>query len=368
MPAQGLDDLDSPGHRRAEVPRARHQVALVDVVGPNAGPDQLVDQLLHHVRAIVDPRQEDRLAAQRDAGVGQPGTGPADLGRHLLRVVEVDVHPQWVIAAQHGHQVIVDPLRQEDGNPCSDPHHLDVGNRPQSPQQVLQDALRQHQRISARQQDVAHRRRVGDVVDLGLVVGAAELGTRIADDAAASTVAAVAGTLGGDQHQYPIWVAVYQPRHRRVGLFTQGVDDRGLEAGQLAAGGDDLAANGTRGVIRVDQGGKVGGDVEAEAVLGTDTFLLLGRQANDLSQLLEGVQTMAELPAPVVPLRVGHIGPRLPSGGSWGGLLLTPAIHLLRICLLHLALLAFRLSSPDLRMDSPQNHHLVNAAGSRERR
>ena len=85
------------GHRGAEMPGAFHQVALVEVIGPHADAHQVLDQLALDVDAVVDPRQQHRLVAQRDAGPGQPVAGFGQLAADLVGVVDVDVHPQRVV-------------------------------------------------------------------------------------------------------------------------------------------------------------------------------------------------------------------------------------------------------------------------------
>ena len=69
--AQALHDLEALADRRAEVPAALDQVALVQVVRPDAHLDELVDQLALDVDAVVDACEQDRLIADRDAGAGR---------------------------------------------------------------------------------------------------------------------------------------------------------------------------------------------------------------------------------------------------------------------------------------------------------
>ena len=128
MAAQRLHDLNALGHRRAEVPGAMDQVALVQVVGADAITHQLVHQIHHDVGAVIDARHEHGLRPQRDASIGQFRQRHLHLRRDLLRVVEVDVHPQGMELAQHRHQVIRDALGQEVGHAGADADDLDVGD------------------------------------------------------------------------------------------------------------------------------------------------------------------------------------------------------------------------------------------------
>jgi hypothetical protein len=51
-----------------------------------------------------------------------------DLGRDLVRVVEVEVDPQRVVLLEHRAELVVDPLRQEHRHARADPDDLDVGD------------------------------------------------------------------------------------------------------------------------------------------------------------------------------------------------------------------------------------------------
>ena len=54
----------------AEMLGARHRIGHVQVVRADAVLEQLLHQLLHDLRIVVDPLQQDRLRAQRATGVG----------------------------------------------------------------------------------------------------------------------------------------------------------------------------------------------------------------------------------------------------------------------------------------------------------
>ncbi|OQA40918.1 MAG: hypothetical protein BWY52_02744 [Chloroflexi bacterium ADurb.Bin325] len=344
--AQPLDDLDALADRRAEMARARHQVALVEVVGPHPVPDQLVHQLLHHLDRIVHARQQHRLRAERDARVGQQAERAAHLGRQLPGVVEVDVQPQRVELAQQRDQLRRDALRHEDGHAAADADDLHVLDRAQPAQDVLEDLRRQDQRVAAGDQHVANLRRGRDVRDLAVVVAPAELCGRVPHDAAARAVAAVARTLRRDQHQHPIRVAVDQARHGAVAVLVERILVHAGERGQLPAGGDDLAADRAVRVVGVDQRRKIRRDVHAEMRAPT-ALHLVGRQVDDPAQFFEAVQPMAQLPAPIIPLGVGHVGPGrgAPRPASMGRLLSRVLLgrflaHNLKFCCFHLVALS----------------------------
>ncbi len=105
--------------------RADHRVGLVEVVGADADLEQTVEELLQDLGIVVDAAQQDGLAAERDATVGQEVAGGGDIGGQLggVRKMERQPHP---VAAQHCDQFRGDPLRQETGNAASDAQKLDV--------------------------------------------------------------------------------------------------------------------------------------------------------------------------------------------------------------------------------------------------
>jgi hypothetical protein len=74
--AQVLHDLDALGDGGPEVLEPRGEIALVDVVGADAVRGEAVHQLPHEGPTVVDPAQQHRLVAERDAGVGEPGARP----------------------------------------------------------------------------------------------------------------------------------------------------------------------------------------------------------------------------------------------------------------------------------------------------
>ena len=81
------------------------------------------------------------------------------------------------------------------------------------------------------------------------------------------------------------------------------------EGAVLARGRDDLQPDRVVRVLGVDQAHEVGRDVDPELVRHREALALLVGQLEDLLDLLEVVDPVAELPAPVVPLLVGDVFP-----------------------------------------------------------
>ena len=129
-------------------------------------------------------------------------------------------------------------------------------------------------------------------------------------DPAARAVSAVRRALCRHQHQHAVGIAMHQPRHRRMSVFAERVGHHVVSLLQLCSGRNDLPPDRASGVVAVHQCSKIRGDVEAEAILRGHAGDFVGRELDDALQLFEGVEAMAHLPAPVVPLVVWNIAPR----------------------------------------------------------
>jgi hypothetical protein len=308
--AQALHDLEALADRGPEVAGALDQVALVQVVRPDPVLDEAMDERSLDVDAVVDAGQQDALVAERDPGPGQLVGRPGDLGRDLVGVVEVEVHPDRVVRREHLAQLVVDPLGHEHRDARSDPDDLDVGDLAEAPDDPLEQLRSERQAVAAGDQDVTDLGCAAEVLELGLVLARVEVLGRVADDPAAGAVAAVARTLGRHEHQDPVGVAMDEPGHGRVAILGEAVLHHRREGLGLAAERDDLAPDRVARVVGVDEAGEVGRDVDPELVLGREAGALVVGQVEDRPDLVDGVDPVAELPAPVVPLCVGHVGPQ----------------------------------------------------------
>src|SRR5665647_793077 len=163
--AQALVDLDALGDTGAEMGRAFGQVALVVVVGLDPVLDQLVDELLHHVGAVVDATHEHCLVAQRDAGTVEKVAGGLALARELVGVVEVRVEVQRVVLGEHVHELGRDALRADDRHARADADDLHVVDRAHAGDDVLELIVAQHQRVATADEHVADLSGALDVLD-----------------------------------------------------------------------------------------------------------------------------------------------------------------------------------------------------------
>jgi hypothetical protein len=305
--AQALHDLDALRDRRPEVLRAADRVALVEVVRPHAHLHETVAERLDRRHVVVDAAQQHRLIVERNAGAQEPIARARRFGRALARMVEVHVHPHRVVLRQHVAQLVVDALRQRDGHARSDADDLEVRDRAQLREDRLELRRGVVQRVAARHDHVAHLRRSRDVVDhaVDLDVGRRALVHR----PLARAVAAVDRAVVRDHHQHAVGIAVRDPGHRRVALLAERilVADRAEEV--LLGERHDLAQDRILRIVRVDEREVVGRDAHPEVAQDLQAVRPFVRGDLEVSrEFLEGRDAVPELPAPVVPLRVGGVG------------------------------------------------------------
>ena len=111
---------------------------------------------------------------------------------------------------------------------------------------------------------------------------------------------------------------MHEAGHRGVAVLGERVLHHRREGLLLAPERDDLAADRVVGVVGVDQADEVRRDVDPELVRCAQAGALLVGEVEDRLDLLEVVDAVAELPAPVVPLLVGDIGPERRAAADGG--------------------------------------------------
>src|SRR5690606_20840218 len=106
----------------------------------------------------------------------------------------------------------------------SDPDELEMRDRPQPREHVLEPVLVERQRIAARDQTIAYGRRGRDVLDRAVDVGLAQrsLAAR-ADEPSPRAVPAVDRAEVRYEQQNAIGIAVDQARHGAVPVLAEGV-------------------------------------------------------------------------------------------------------------------------------------------------
>ena len=100
-----------------------------------------------------------------------------------------------------------------------------------------------------------------------------------------------------------------QTGRRGVLILVQGVQQVGVGLVQLLGGRNGLQPDGIAGITGLDQGQIVGGNGHAQgAQAGLDALFLFGGELHVLLQVLQGLDTVFDLPVPVVPLFIRNVG------------------------------------------------------------
>jgi len=309
MAAQSFHDLDALGHGSTEVAQTQGRIAGIDVVGADTHLDQAVDQLHHHVGAIVHAGQQHGLVAQGDTGVSQHSAGLGSLGSELLGGIEVGVQPHGMILLQHGAQLGRDTLGAHNGGAGAQTDDLHMGDGAHALDDVLQDLIGDHQGVTAGQQDIADLGMSGHVVDALVDLLHGHFAVVLTGKAAAGAVTAVHGALVGDQQQHAVRITVGQAGGGGVGILVQGIGILVIGILQLLSAGDSHLADGIEGIVQIDQGQVVGGNSHAQLAQGlADALFLIGSQGHVLLQILNRLSAVGDLPMPVVPQILGNVG------------------------------------------------------------
>ena len=191
-----------------------------------------------------------------------------------------------------------------------------MGNRPQPAQEPVQPIVAHGQGISSRDEHVADLRRVVQVVEDLFQPRQRRRNFTLADHPGPRAVAAIGRAEVEGQQEYPIGVAVDQPRHGTVAFFAQGVVGFALHLNELARRGHDGPTQRLIRIFRVDEGEIIRGHGKRKQVATPDDGVpfVPGEQQEPLG-LGQGVDAVAQLPVPVVPLAIGDLGEEAASKG-----------------------------------------------------
>ena len=263
MALQRADDLEAGLDAGAEMVRALRQVRLIEIVRLHAGQQELVHQSLHDLRIVVDAFQKHGLRPERHAGIGQPAAGVDDLGRQLVRMVEMQVHIHGVIFFHDLAESGRDALRQAAGDAGADAQDFQMRDRAQGLEHLLQQVVGQQQRVAAGENHVPHFRVFAQVGDR-LVEVALFNEPRLADQPLARAEAAVDRALVRDHQQRAVRIPVDQMGHGTHQVFFERVVRR-VEVIHFGPVGDDLLPDGVarfldRGQHRRRDAHRIGAD------------------------------------------------------------------------------------------------------------
>src|SRR6266508_2929944 len=98
-------------------------------------------------------------------------------------MVDVDIQPQRMEPGEHVAQFLCDAHGHEYRYTGTNTHNLNMRDLAQTSQQLFQNLWRKHQRIAAREQNVAHLWGPLEVFDLHFEFLAVERLSRVADNA-----------------------------------------------------------------------------------------------------------------------------------------------------------------------------------------
>ena len=171
--------------------------------------------------------------------------------------------------------------------------------------------------IAAAQEHVAHAGVLADVFDLAVKLRMEIVAGGVADQARAGAITAIGRAAVGHQEQHAVRVAMHQSRHGRMGVFAARVAHFPRRGVGFLQARNDLPADGAILVGGVNEVEEIGRDGQGQFGVGQHRAgVFLRREGGHQAlQLLQGGDAVFELPAPVVPVGFGDIGPKAAAGG-----------------------------------------------------
>ena len=179
------------------------------------------------------------------------------------------------------------------------------------PEQVVELAVGEQQRIAAAKQHVAHLGMRLDVAERPLVLGMEIVVLRVAHQPAARAVPAIGGAAVGHQEQHPVGITVHQSRHRRMLVLAERIEHFLLRHDHFVAARDDLPADRAVRIVAIDEVEKIGRDREGQLVIGKQAArLFLRRERHELLKLGRARDAVLQLPVPIPPFGFGKMLPQ----------------------------------------------------------
>ena len=207
-----------------------------------------------------------------------------------------------MIFLQHPHQARGDPLGERHRGPGADPEEFDVGDGPQSAQDLFQPLVLQQEGIASRQKHIPDPPMAFQILQ-GLIEIPLGDGSFVGShQSSPGAVPAVGGALVGDQEQDAVGITVDEARDRRILVLSQGVDHVALRKVKFLDSRDRLSSNRTIGVDGIHEVRKIRGHGHGQPAFGMiDSFDLFRGQFEDLFNLVKGGDPVPKLPSPVIP-------------------------------------------------------------------
>ena len=158
LPIRDAKDCDACFGMRAEVVCAAGQIGLKEIIGLDPDLQERSHQGEDNGGIIVDPFQQNSLAAQGIPPSARRASGPGCLKGDLVGVIEMGVDKERMEFFQDGNKPFCDAHGQGAWYPGADADDFYGRNSPQSAQEILQHLIVQQQRISAGYEDVLYFR------------------------------------------------------------------------------------------------------------------------------------------------------------------------------------------------------------------
>ena len=294
---------------------ALDQVALVEIIGPHPAAQELLHEHLHYVGVVVHAAQQDRLIPQRNTRIGETAERLAHLDGEFPWMIDMDAHPKRVKFLQHRAKLGGNPLRKEDGDAAADAQELNVLDGAQAAEQVVEPLVREQESVAARKQDIAHLGMFLKIIDGAVKIEFQFLLADAAHDATARAITAIGGAAVRDEKKHAIGVAMHQSWHRHVVVFAAGIGHVFRRVGHLLDTRNHLPTNRAFGVEGINEIEEVGRDAHGQFRVGQQhAGMLLVSELNFALEVIEGLDAVAHLPLPVVPLRGSGIRPKTLAG------------------------------------------------------
>src|SRR6266498_840193 len=240
-------------------------------------------------------------------------------------MIDMDIQPQRVIFRQHVTEFLGNTHRHEYRHAGTNADNLNMWNLTQAAENLFKDFGRENKGITAREQHIAHLWCAFEIFELHLKFLTREGLSGVADDARARAITAIRRALSRYQHENPVRIPMNKPWHGRVAIFRKRVFHHRGKGLHLLRARDDLFANWIVGIVRVNQGYEVRRDIYAEQTAGVQCLSFRISQRDDLLEIFNCIQAMAQLPAPIVPFFIRNIGVDWSTlRNKWGGHVIFP--------------------------------------------
>jgi hypothetical protein len=300
------EDFDSLGERCPEVLGSDHTIALVQVVRSHADAEESLAQGCHRVRPVVHAPKEHALVVEGHTGSQEAVARLGCFRGDLSWVIELGDEPDRSVPLQHAAQIGGDPLGQDNRHPAADADDLDVSNRANPVQHLVEFPIRQKQRVTTGQQDIPDFPVTLEVLEHSFPMWFIVSCRSFRPKSFSKAVSAVHRASAGCQHDHPVRVAVNQAGDSRVLPFGEWIHGAGIGRIQLRQAWKNLQPQRVLRILPSDQRQKIGCDgkgiIEGDPACDT---LFLRTEPRDVSQVPRLYETMVDLPSPVVPVQWG---------------------------------------------------------------